>query len=328
MSSPARVAELVRRAALKTPWPSGHVGSSPTPGIGAGDDLPVRTIGLIGGMSWESSSEYYRLLNETVRERRGGLHSAPCVMWSVDFAAIERLQRAGDWAEAARRLADLAARLQAAGAECLLLCTNTMHRVADEVQAAVDIPLLHIADATAERVKTAGLQAVGLLATRYTMQEDFYRGRLAARHGLRVLVPPEPDLTLVHEVIYDELCQGRVLDRSRDEYRRVIAATRGRRRAGRHLRVHRDRPPGHHRGRLGPGVRLHAHPRRDRGRVGPGAVRRPYATSSNSSSASAGGAARTPAGRPSRAGSVRTSRPASVHSSVPTATSQADTPRS
>jgi aspartate racemase len=183
----------------------------------------MRTLGLLGGMSWESSSEYYRLLNETVRERLGGLHSAPCVLWSVDFAAIERLQRAGDWAEAARRLADLAARLQASGAECLLLCTNTMHRVADEVQAAVDIPLLHIADATAERVKAADVQTVGLLATRYTMQEDFYRGRLTARHGLQVLVPPEPDLTLVHEVIYDELCQGRILDRSRDAYSRVIA---------------------------------------------------------------------------------------------------------
>ncbi len=184
----------------------------------------MRTIGLLGGMSWESSSEYYRLLNEAVRERLGGLHSAPCVMWSVDFAGIERLQRSGDWAEAARRLAGLAARVQAAGAEGLLLCTNTMHRVADEVQAAVDIPLLHIADATAQRVTAAGVQTVGLLATRYTMQEDFYRGRLATRHGLRVLVPPEPDLTLVHEVIYDELCQGRILDRSRDEYRRVIGA--------------------------------------------------------------------------------------------------------
>jgi aspartate racemase len=183
----------------------------------------MRTIGLLGGMSWESSVEYYRLLNETVRERLGGLHSAECVMWSVDFAPIEELQRSGDWDEAARRLAALGRRLDEAGAECLVLCTNTMHRLADEVQAAIEIPLLHIADATAARVRAAGVDTVGLLATRYTMEQDFYRGRLAERHGLRVLVPPEPDLTLVHEVIYRELCQGQVLDGSREEYRRVIA---------------------------------------------------------------------------------------------------------
>jgi len=183
----------------------------------------MRTIGLLGGMSWESSSEYYRLLNEAVRDRLGALHSAECVMWSVDFAPIEALQREGDWDEAARVLAGHAARLAAAGAECLVLCTNTMHRLADEIQAAIAIPLIHIADATAERVKAAGVQQVGLLATRYTMEQDFYRGRLASRHGLSVLVPPEPDLTLVHEVIYDELCRGLVEDRSRTEYRRVIA---------------------------------------------------------------------------------------------------------
>lgn len=183
----------------------------------------MRTIGLLGGMGWESSIEYYRLLNEAVRERLGGLHSAECVMWSVDFAPIEELQRSGDWDEAARRLAVLAHRLDGAGAECLVLCTNTMHRLADEVQAAIEIPLLHIADATAARVRAAGVETVGLLATRYTMEQDFYRGRLAERHGLGVLVPPEPDLTMVHEVIYPELCQGRVLDGSREEYRRVIA---------------------------------------------------------------------------------------------------------
>jgi aspartate racemase len=183
----------------------------------------MRTIGLLGGMSWESSSEYYRLLNEAVRERLGGLHSAECVMWSVDFAPIERLQRRGDWDEAGRRLAAVARRLEDAGAECLVLCTNTMHRLADEVQAAIAIPLVHIADATAARVKAAGVDRVGLLATRYTMEQDFYRGRLAERHGLDVVVPPEPDLTLVHDIIYEELCQGRVLDGSREEYRRVIA---------------------------------------------------------------------------------------------------------
>jgi aspartate racemase len=174
-------------------------------------------------MSWESSIEYYRMLNEAMRDRLGGLHSAECVMWSVDFAAIERLQRSGEWDEAARRLAGLAQRLEGAGAEGLVLCTNTMHRLADQVQAAIGIPLLHIADATAGRVKAAGVDTVGLLATRYTMEQDFYRGRLAERHGLQVLVPPEPDLTLVHDVIYAELCQGRVLDGSRDEYRRIIA---------------------------------------------------------------------------------------------------------
>ena len=129
-------------------------------------------------------------------------------MWSVDFAAIEQLQRSGDWKQAARRLAGLARRLEQAGAECLVLCTNTMHRLADDVQAAIDIPLLHIADATARRIKEAGIDSVGLLATRYTMEQDFYRGRLAELHGLQVLVPPEPDLTLVHDVIYQELCQA------------------------------------------------------------------------------------------------------------------------
>jgi aspartate racemase len=183
----------------------------------------MRTIGLVGGMSWESSSEYYRLLNQAVRERLGGLHSAECVMWSVDFAEIEELQRSGDWDEAARRLAELAERLERAGAECLVLCTNTMHRLADDVQAAIDIPLLHIADATAARVKAAGIDRVGLLATRYTMEQDFYRGRLAERHGLEVLIPAEPDLSLVHTIIYEELCRGRVLDRSRQAYRRVIS---------------------------------------------------------------------------------------------------------
>jgi aspartate racemase len=183
----------------------------------------VRTIGLLGGMSWESSIEYYRLLNEAMRDRLGGLHSAECLMWSVDFAPIEQLQRNGDWDEAGSRLAAIARRLEGAGAEGLVLCTNTMHRLADQVQAAVGIPLLHIADATARRVKAAGVDTVGLLATRYTMEQDFYRGRLAERHGLHVLIPPEPDLTLVHDVIYDELCQGRVLDRSREDYRRIIA---------------------------------------------------------------------------------------------------------
>jgi aspartate racemase len=182
----------------------------------------MRTLGLLGGMSWESSAVYYRLLNEAVRERRGGLHSAESVMWSVDFAAVERLQRADRWDEAAQYLAECAQRLEAAGAHGLLLCTNTMHRVADQVQAAVGIPLLNIADSTAARVRAAGVRSVGLMATRYTMEQDFYRGRLTERHGLDVRVPPEPDRTMVHDVIYDELCRGLVRAESRAEYRRVI----------------------------------------------------------------------------------------------------------
>ena len=183
----------------------------------------MKRIGLLGGMSWESSAEYYRTLNEAVRDRLGGLHSADCVMHSVDFTTVEVLQRGDRWDEAARLLTRHARGLERAGAQCLVLCTNTMHRVADEIQAGIDIPLLHIADATARRIRAAGIGRVGLLATRYTMEQDFYRGRLAARHGLEVVVPPEPDLTLVHDVIYDELCQGRILDASREQYRRIIA---------------------------------------------------------------------------------------------------------
>jgi amino-acid racemase len=182
----------------------------------------MKRIGLLGGMSWESSIEYYRLLNETVRDRLGGLHSADCLMHSVDFTTIEVLQRENRWDDAAGLLTAHAQGLERAGAACLVLCTNTMHRVADEIQAGIGIPLLHIADATAGRIRAAGIERVGLIATRYTMEQDFYRGRLAQRHGIDVLVPPEPDLTLVHDVIYDELCQGRVLDPSRDQYRRII----------------------------------------------------------------------------------------------------------
>jgi aspartate racemase len=173
-------------------------------------------------MSWESSAQYYRLLNEAVRDRLGALHSADCVLHSVDFTTIEVLQREDRWDEAAQLLTRHAEGLVRAGARCLVLCTNTMHRVADQIQAGIEIPLLHIADATADRIRGAGIARVGLLATRYTMEQDFYRGRLAARHGLEVVVPPEPDLTLVHDVIYDELCQGRMLDASREQYRRII----------------------------------------------------------------------------------------------------------
>ena len=183
----------------------------------------MRRIGLLGGMSWESSVEYYRLLNEEIRERLRGLHSADCILRSVDFAEIEPLQRDDRWEEAGERLAGEARGLVAAGAEILVLCTNTMHRVADEITAAVEIPLIHIADATAEAVRDHGLATVGLLATAYTMEQDFYVGRLREMHDLDVLVPDEQDRRLVHEVIYDELCVGVMKDSSRDQYRRIMA---------------------------------------------------------------------------------------------------------
>jgi aspartate racemase len=183
----------------------------------------MKTIGIIGGMSWESSAEYYRLINEAVARRLGGFHSARTVMLSVDFAEVERLQEAGDWEAAGARLAEAAADLERGGAECLVLATNTMHRVAPAIEAATSIPLLHIADATAEAIRMAGLSRVGLLGTRYTMEQDFYRGRLEGQFGLDVVVPGEPDRTTVHEVIYDELVLGTVRDESREAYRAVMA---------------------------------------------------------------------------------------------------------
>ncbi|GAA2812298.1 aspartate/glutamate racemase family protein [Kitasatospora paracochleata] len=182
----------------------------------------MKTIGLIGGMSWESTAEYYRLLNVLVRERLGGLHSAKCVLYSVDFAEIERLQVAGQWEEAGEVLAAAARSLEAAGAELLLICTNTMHKVADQVAGAVAVPLLHLADTTAEAVLAAGLGKVGLLGTAFTMEQDFYRERLAS-HGLDVLVPDAAGRAEVHRVIYEELCLGIVRDDSRAAYRAVIA---------------------------------------------------------------------------------------------------------
>lgn len=182
----------------------------------------MRTIGLLGGMSWESSAEYYRLLNEGVRERLGGLHSARLVLASVDFAEVEQLQVTGAWDEAGDLLAARAAGLEAAGADLLLICTNTMHKVADQVQAAIGIPLLHLADATAAAVQRAGMTRVGLLGTAFTMEQAFYRDRLAS-HGIEVLVPDEPGRAVVHRVIYDELCQGVVREESRATYQDVVA---------------------------------------------------------------------------------------------------------
>lgn len=180
-----------------------------------------RVIGMLGGMSWESSAEYYRLANELVRERLGGLHSARCLLASVDFADIEAMQVAGEWEAAGKVLAEAARGLEAGGAELLVLCTNTMHRVAVQVQHAVRIPLLHIADVAAKAVTDAGLRTVGLLGTAFTMEQAFYVDRLAA-HGLTVLVPDAGDRADVHRIIYDELCLGVVLDESRQLYREVI----------------------------------------------------------------------------------------------------------
>jgi aspartate racemase len=180
-------------------------------------------IGLIGGLSWESSAEYYRIINECMRDRFGGLHSARCLMWSFDFAEVEALQHAGRWEDATAMMVDAAQRLERGGADFVMICSNTMHRMAADVQAAISLPLLHIADPTAERVQAAGFRRVGLLGTAFTMEQDFYKGRLVERHGLEVLVPDDVGRAVVHRVIYDELVQGRVDPASRQAYREVIA---------------------------------------------------------------------------------------------------------
>jgi len=183
----------------------------------------MKTIGLIGGMSWESTMLYYQLLNQGVRERLGGLHSAKIVLHSVDFAEMERLQIAGRWSEAGEQLASAARGLQNAGADLLLICTNLMHKVAPQVEAGIDIPLLHIADATGIAIQQQGLSKVGLLGTRYTMEEDFYRLRLQEKFGIEVLIPEQQERELVHRVIFEELCCGRINDRSRQDYLTIIA---------------------------------------------------------------------------------------------------------
>lgn len=184
----------------------------------------MKTIGLIGGMSWESTVPYYRQINQGIRERRGGLHSARVVLYSVDFHEIEQWQHAGDWDAAGERLADAARRVQAAGADLLVLCTNTMHKVAPQIEGAVSIPLLHIADATGAAMAAAGHRTVGLLGTRFTMEQAFYRERLQQVHGLQVIVPAADDRAVVHDVIYDELCRGVIRDSARDAYRRIMDA--------------------------------------------------------------------------------------------------------
>ncbi len=182
----------------------------------------MKTIGLLGGMSWESSIEYYRIINETVREKLGGLHSARSVMYSVDFAEIEALQHEGGWEEATQLMIDAARQIENAGADFLVICTNTMHRMAEEVREGIGIPLLHIADATAVKIKAGGLRKVGLLGTRFTMEEEFYKGRLIDRHSLDVLVPHDDGREIVHKVIYDELVLGVIEPKSRTQYIQII----------------------------------------------------------------------------------------------------------
>lgn len=183
----------------------------------------MKTIGLIGGMSWESTIPYYRALNEGIKQQLGGLHSARCILYSVDFHDIERLQHAGDWDAAGAILADAARSLELAGADFIVLCTNTMHKVASSIEAVVSIPLLHIADATAVAIKQAGFSRVGLLGTKFTMQQPFYRERLSAQHGIEVLLPNEAEQDNLHQIIYQELCRGVINAESKQIVRKMMA---------------------------------------------------------------------------------------------------------
>lgn len=182
----------------------------------------MKTIGLLGGMSWESTLDYYRTINEGIKDKLGGLHSAKIAMCSVDFEPIEKLQHAGDWEGTAKILVEAAKNIQAAGADFLLICTNTMHKIAPEIEAAIEIPLLHIADATAEVLVSEGISTIGLLGTAFTMEQGFYKERLANDYGLQVLIPDDEDREIVHKVIYQELCLGNIDSDSRTEYLRII----------------------------------------------------------------------------------------------------------
>ncbi len=186
----------------------------------------MKTIGLLGGMSWESTELYYRWINQGIKKELGGLNSAKIAMVSVNFDEIEKLQHQGDWETSAQVLANAAKQIEAAGADVLLICTNTMHKVAPQVEAAINIPLLHLADATANRIKEAGLTTIGLLGTKFTMEQDFYKGRLVDKHDLNVIVPSPEDREIVHDIIYNELCLGEVKDSSRTEYLRIVDAMR------------------------------------------------------------------------------------------------------
>lgn len=181
----------------------------------------MKTIGLIGGMSWESSAEYYRIINEEVKNRLGGLHSAECVLYSVDFAKIERYQAEGDWDSAGSTLGDAASALEKAGAELIIICTNTMHKVIDYIEARITIPVLHIADAAASQINKSNLTTVGLLGTKYTMEQDFYKSRIES-NGIRVIVPDDTEREMINKIIYEELCVGNIKPSSRDYYKEVI----------------------------------------------------------------------------------------------------------
>jgi len=182
----------------------------------------MKTIGLIGGMSWESSAVYYRFINEAVKDRLGGLHSAKCIMYSVDFAEIEPLQHEGKWDDAAEKMIEAARHVEDGGADFIVLCTNTMHKTAGYIEGHVGIPLLHIDDATAERIKAEGLTKVGLLGTRFTMEDDFYKGRLIDKHGLQVVTPSADERRDVHQIIYDELCLGQIKQESKERYCEIM----------------------------------------------------------------------------------------------------------
>jgi aspartate racemase len=189
-------------------------------GLGVG----MKTIGLLGGMSWESTVGYYREINEGVKKALGGLHSAKIAMYSVDFEPIEKLQHEGDWEATATILAEAAQNIQSAGADFLLICTNTMHKVAPQIEKSIEIPLLHIADATAQALVQEGIKTVGLLGTAFTMEQDFYKGRLSEKYGLNVQIPDEEDRKFVHETIYRELCLGEIRENARTEFLRIIDA--------------------------------------------------------------------------------------------------------
>lgn len=183
----------------------------------------MKTIGLIGGMSWESSLEYYRIINQTIKEELGGLHSAKILLYSVDFAEVEKLQHVGDWPGAGKLLVSVAQKLEQAGADFLLICTNTMHKLAEEIEEKIQIPLLHIADLTAKTIQTQGLKKVGLLGTKFTMEEGFYRQRIADNFPIEVIIPKEAEREVVHRVIYQELCLGKIEKTSQEQFKNIIA---------------------------------------------------------------------------------------------------------
>jgi aspartate racemase len=188
----------------------------------------MKTIGLIGGMSWESSLEYYRILNQAVKEKLGGFHSAKCVMYSVDFEEIEKLQHKGRWDELTEIMIDAAQRVEKAGADFVVICTNTMHKMAPQVESHISIPLLHITDVTAEQIKIKGQKKVGLLGTRFTMEQEFYKGRLKKAHGIEVIIPDEEQREIIHNILYKELVQGEISHQSKDKFKDIIASLESR----------------------------------------------------------------------------------------------------